>query len=530
MSSGSESAAFVQATVEQLRPLYRALTLAEWEAATTGTPEASQRLQAAQAAYMRFWADPERYATARRLHEAGAADPLVARQVKLCYLAGLENQQDEETIERLTRLEAEIRERYVNFRAEVDGQRLSDNELDEVLARSAGSGQVRAAWEASKQIGAQVADRVREAAQVRNAAARRQGFRDFFQRQLALSEIDEDQLLAIFGRLEAATGGPFAALKAEIDAARAAHFGVPQSELRPWHYGDRFFQRPPELGEVDFDALFAAHDPVQLALATYDGLGLEVRPILERSDLYARPGKDQHAFCTHIDREGDIRTLNNLERNQRWNETLLHELGHAVYDQYLDPSLPWLLRTPPHTLSTEAIAILMGSLTYDREWLGQVLGVPPAEAGRVARAGQQRDRALRLLFTRWVLVMTHFERALYAHPEADLDNLWWDLVERYQGLTRPKDRRAPDWAAKIHVALYPVYYHNYELGHLVMAQVHDRLVSQAGGLAGRPAAGQWLRERFFAPGNREPWAGHVRSATGEPLDPQYFVRSLQAAS
>ncbi|MCC6189430.1 MAG: M2 family metallopeptidase [Anaerolineales bacterium] len=523
----SEVEAILEETVPQLKALRTAYSLAEWEAATTGTPEANRQNQAAQAALMRFLADPRRYAALKRLYEAGgAADPLLARQLKLLYLQAAENQQDEAAIERLTQLEAAVRDRYYNFRGVVGGRAQSDNELDNLLANSTNTAVAREAWEASKQVGGEVAGLVRELARTRNAAAQRQGFRDHFHRALELGEIEEQYLLSLFKHLERATDEPFARLKASLDEALARRFALPAGALGPWHYGDRFFQKPPSVGEVNFDGLFAGKDPVALALATYDGLGLEVRDILERSDLYARPGKNQHAFCTDIDKEGDVRTLNNLEPTHRWNETLLHELGHAVYDKYQDRGLPWLLRGYPHVLSTEAIAILLGSLSNDQEWLTTIVGVPAAEAERVARAAQAFARANALIFSRWVLVMTHFERGLYAHPDGDLDSLWWDLVERYQGLRRPGDRRAPDWAAKIHIALYPVYYHNYELGNLVAAQLRHCLDQAAGGLTGRSGAGRWLVEHYFWPGNRQAWPEHITAATGEPLNPDYFVRAL----
>jgi len=88
-----------------------------------------------------------------------------------------------------------------------------------------------------------------------------------------------------------------------------------------------------------------------------------------------------------------------------------------------------------------------------------------------------------LVFTRWVLVMTHFERELYADPDADLDAIWWSLVNRYQLLTPPDGRRAPDWAAKIHIACAPVYYHTYLYGHLVAAQLRAAIRREVGGLA-----------------------------------------------
>jgi peptidyl-dipeptidase A len=115
---------------------------------------------------------------------------------------------------------------------------------------------------------------------------------------------------------------------------------------------------------------------------------------------------------------------------------------------------------------------------------------------------------------------------MYADPESDLDTLWWDLVERYQGLRRPEGRKAPDWAAKYHVALVPVYYQNYELGFLVSAQLMNRIVRPAGGFTGRKAAGEWLQEKVFRSGARQDWSTHIASATGEPLNPRYFVDRL----
>src|SRR3972149_6969461 len=134
----------------------------------TPTPCGNRRPRAP---LMRFWAEPERHALAKRLDAAGAArDPIEARQLRLIYLSAAKAQQDEETIQKLTRLEAEVRQKYYNFRGKVGGEELSDNRLDEILAKSKNSAEVREAWEASKQVGAEVAEQVRELARVRNSA------------------------------------------------------------------------------------------------------------------------------------------------------------------------------------------------------------------------------------------------------------------------------------------------------------------------------------------------------------------------
>jgi peptidyl-dipeptidase A len=526
-AESGDAQSFIHEVTEAASPLEKAYCLGEWDTSTTGTDEANKRNAEAQAAYMRFWSSPTLWKRARRLSEdGGSRDPLTSRQLELIRLTCVKYRQSEAAIGDLTRLEAEVRRKYYTYRAVVAGRELNDNQIDALLRESTDSAAVREAWLASKVVGARVAEEVRELARVRNRAAREEGWRDHFQRSLAVDEIDEAELAAVFDALDTATLAPFRALKDGIDGLRAGHFGIAREELRPWHYGDRFFQEAPPLGGNDASSLFDGRDPIALARKTYDGLGMEVKDILDRSDLYARQGKNQHAFCIHIDRSGDVRALANAAPDKKWADTMLHELGHAVYEKFLDPGLPWLLRTPSHMLTTEAVAILMGGLTVDAEWLDRVLGIPENRARQIALGAREADRAERLLFTRWCLVMTNFERALYGDPEGDLDGLWWDLVERYQLLRKPEGRKAPDWAAKIHVALAPVYYQNYELGQLVRAQLRDRLDRTAGGIVGRREAGEWLIERVFKPGASLDWTRHVEAATGEPLDPRYFTESV----
>ena len=110
--------------------------------------------------------------------------------------------------------------------------------------------------------------------------------------------------------------------------------------------------------------------------------------------------------------------------------------------------------------------------------------------------------------------MNAFERALYADPDGDLDTIWWELVARYQGVTPPDDRRAPDWAAKIHIAVAPVYYHTYLYGAIVALQLTAALESAAGGIVDRPEAGALLREKLFAPGRVDPLGPPRRAGLG----------------
>ena len=86
--------------------------------------------------------------------------------------------------------------------------------------------------------------------------------------------------------------------------------------------------------------------------------------MIARSDLYEKKGKSPHAFCTDIDREGDVRVLANIVPNEYWMGTMLHELGHSVYSSKNIPqTLPYVLRSEAHILTTEGVAMMFERLS-----------------------------------------------------------------------------------------------------------------------------------------------------------------------
>ncbi|HEV8662429.1 MAG TPA: M2 family metallopeptidase [Candidatus Methylomirabilis sp.] len=527
-----EVAAFLREHEAAVRPLEKALNEAAWQLALTGEDRWKEEVVRLAIARRGLSADPVGY---RRLHDwhgrrADLADPIQARQVRQLFLEFRASQMDPETLEALERLAAEAEQRFDTFRSTLAGQPATANALEEILRASDDGPARQRAWEASQQIGPEVAPLVQEMVRHRNRVARGMGFPDHFAFALETRELAESPLFVLLEEVDRRTAGPFLVEKARLDAELCARFGVIAGDLRPWHYADPFFQHPPPRRDLALDALFAGADLPALMVASFDGIGLEVRDILARSDLFEKPGKSQHGFCADIDREGDIRILCNLVGNEHWMRTLLHEGGHAVYDKYVDRSLPYFLRRPAHACTTEAVAMLLERQIYQAPWLTAVAGLPAGEAAALAAAAAAHHRFGLLLFARWALVMIHFERALYRTPEADLDRLWWTLKARFQGLTPPVARRGPDWAAKLHLALAPVYYQNYLLGELFASQLHRAIQGwvPGGRLALNPAAGAFLRERVFAPANRWPWPRLVAEATEGPLSPEAFAAEAGA--
>jgi len=510
----------------RLRPVEIELAEAWWESNTRASPSAEARRTAADLARRALLADPGVFAELSEARATSIADPLVRRQIEVLHDQFAPHQVPEDLRRRMVELETRVEATFNTFRGELDGDRVDDNAILEILRSSDDSALRRRAWEASKQVGAVVAADVRALARLRNEAARALGHRDHFALSLATGELDEDRLFATLAEVDEHTSAPFAEWKARLDQALTVRFGCEAADLRPWHLDEPFFQDAPVAGSVDLDPLFAAADLEAITLRTYDGIGLDVRPVLERSDLYARDGKSQHAFCIDIDRTGDVRVLCNLEANERWADTMLHEFGHAIYDREVDHEVPWLLRGAAHALTTEGVAMMFGRLVRDPEWLRVVVGIDAATVDPIVDALADARRSALLVFARWVLVMTHFEQRLYADPDGDLDTIWWDLVERFQLVRRPDGRESPDWAAKIHLAVAPVYYQNYLYGELVASQLMATLDAQAGGVVDRPTAGRWLVDSFFSGGATLRWDELVAAATGEPLSARHLAAEL----
>lgn len=519
----------------KVAPLSREQNLAYFTATISGKDEDYQKSTELQIQLSKKFSNKEEFDNLKRFREANAIDdPLLSRQLDVLYRAYLEKQLDEEKLEEIIKLQNEIEKTFSTFRAEVNGQQHTDNEIEEVLKSSTRSDVLQNAWEASKKIGEVVSTDVLKLVDLRNAAARELSFRNYHAMQLELSEQNPDDIEKLFDELDELTRDSFADAKSEVDDFLASRYGLAKEQLMPWHYQNRFFQEAPRVYDVDLDQYYADQDLVKLTGRYFDGLGMPIDDLLAKSDLFEKEGKYQHAYCIDMDREGDVRVVCNVKPNHNWMNTMLHEYGHAVYDKFQDPGTPWVLREPAHTFTTEAIAMLFGRFASSPAWMQEMVGISDTERGQIAHAAARTLRLEQLVFSRWVQVMYRFEKAMYENPKQDLNKLWWDLAEKYQMLRRPEGRDAPDWASKIHVALYPAYYHNYMMGELLASQLYYYIMQQIlqsadvrnESFTNQKAAGEYLIEHIFKPGNKFYWNDMIQKATGEKLTAKYFAKQF----
>ena len=512
-------------------PLQKEMNLAYWNASLSGSEADFQKVGELQMKLVEIYANKQDFELLKMAYKKGSeTDAVKKRRVEVLYNIYLSSQADTALQKKIITLQNEIEVKYSNFRAEVDGKKLTDNDIDEILKKSTNSKDLESAWKAHKAIGPVVANDILQLVKLRNQMAKELGFSNYHEMSLKLSDQDPKMISQLFDELDEMTAPAFAKLKTEIDSFFAVRYNVKASELKPWHYQDRFFQEAPAIYPVDLDKYYKDKNIEILTRDYYSSIGLDIADIMEHSDLYEKPGKNQHAYCMDIDNSGDVRVLCNVKFNAYWMNTLLHEFGHAAYDKYIDPALPFDLRNPAHTFTTEAIAMMFGRMYTNPQWIQDMTCISDDEKLKIQENCNKTLRLEQMVFSRWAQVMYRFEKSLYEDPDQDLNALWWKLVEKYQLVKKPEGRNAPDWASKIHIATSPCYYHNYLLGELLASQLHHYIVKnciksdsmQNQSYFSNKQVGKFLIQKVFIPGSLMPWNEMIEKATGEKLTAKYY--------
>lgn len=534
---GADFTTFLKQYEARIIPLSKESNLAYYRAAVSGKDEDYKLSEKLQIEITKLLSNKEDYEALTHFKESNTVtDPVQKRELDLLLNAFRQNHADPAKLEQIVKIQTGIEQRFSTYRATVGGKQLTDNEIEEILRTSTDSATLREAWQGSKQVGKLVEKDLLTLVEKRNEIARDIGFGNYHEMALKLDEQEPDQINALFEQLDELTRAAFRYIKdREIDPFLSARLNIPATDLMPWHYQNRFFQEAPSIYHIDLDTYYKGRDVIALAREFYRGIGINVDDILANSDLYEKPGKQQHAFCNDMDRSGDVRILLNAKDDSQWMETTLHELGHAAYSKsYARADLPFVLRTEAHTFVTEAVAMMFGRLGANSSFMKSMLGLPEAQADSISGDSFKMTRLQEMVFSRWAQVMYHFEKSLYENPKQDLNALWWDLVEKYQMIKRPGGRNEPDWASKIHIATVPCYYHNYLLGELLASQINAcmvRNIIKSGDYknpdyAGRPAIGEYLVKSIFVHAKRCYWNDLIQNATGEKLTSKYYAEQF----
>jgi len=486
-----------------------------WILETTGSKDAAFLFASLDNEMKLIFTDEKVYEKLLGFEKKDLENALLKRQLDILIKEFKANMIPKKLLKQISFKEANLNQTYANFRTEIDNKTVSENEIRELLQNEKSIDLRKKAWNASKEIGVILAPQILELVKLRNEVAKHLGYDNYFEMTLDLCDINKDKLKQTFDELKNQTEETYNKILFDVNDTLSKRFNVDPKDIGPWAFKDPFCQSDP-IESDHLNSIINDIDILATAKSFYEKMGFDIDDLIARSDLYEREGKNQHAFCVSIDRKKDVRTLNNIKPNAQWLETLLHEFGHAVYDLGINENLPWLLRSHPHVLTTEAIALLMGRQVYTKNFLKDFLGITDENILSEIDAGLKRRQ---LFFSRSVFMITEFESKLYEDPMQDLNTLWWDLYEKYYNVPRPEDRETKaDWAAKYHIGLAPVYYYSYLLGEVFASTLQKKisLLTEDNKICTEQAA-SFLQDKMFFLGKKHKWNDLIKHVTDEKL-------------
>ncbi|HVO61163.1 MAG TPA: M2 family metallopeptidase [Terriglobales bacterium] len=259
----------------------------------------------------------------------------------------------------------------------------------------------------------------------------------------------------------------------------------------------------------------------------FKSLGFEPLPqtFWERS-LFRKPADRDvicHASAWDIDNQDDLRLKMCIRIVDEDFRTIHHELGHNFYQRAYNHQ-PFLFEDSANDGFHEAIGDTI-ALSITPEYLKQInmLTEVPGPEGDLALL---MHKALeKVAFLPFGLLIDEWRWGVFSgqiKPE-DYNKAWWQLREKYQGVSAPAPRSENDFdpGAKFHVPGNTPYA-RYFLAHILQFQFQRGLCRAIGyngplhrcSIYNNKVAGERLN-KMLAMGRRQPWPEELYALTGE---------------
>ncbi|MGA8709723.1 MAG: M2 family metallopeptidase [Thermoplasmata archaeon] len=317
----------------------------------------------------------------------------------------------------------------------------------------------------------------------------------------------------------------------------AAHGPLPNHLLgnmwaQAWDGTLRLLAPPSNGSDVDLTELLVKRglselDLVRAAERFFVSLGFDPLPstFWERS-MFVRPRDREvvcHASAWDVDCVDDLRLKMCIEVTGEDFMTVHHELGHNYY-QRAYARQPFLFRDSANDGFHEAVGDTI-ALSVTPEYLVQV-GLLDRATDPDGDIGLLLRRALeKVAFLPFGLVVDKWRWEVFSgaiRPD-EYNASWWEMRQRFQGVTPPSARSGEEFdaGAKYHVAAN-VPYVRYFLAHILQFQFHRALAREAGctgplhraSIYGSKKAGRRLATALEM-GMSHEWPDELEALTGD---------------
>ncbi len=493
---------------------------ADWDFYINSTDENMAKSDAAFKASLDFDADENIFNDLKRFDQNGVSDPKLKQPLDDLIKSYTKSVKYKADFEKLHEMEDSIAQKVNAYKGVVDGVEYPNAELNEMLKYEKNVEKRKQIYEALRITNSDaIAPDLIELAKARNELARKNGYEDYFAYMLKDDyELEERELFTLLDDLEKKTSDIYKLVSESENKKLADAFGIQTNELMPWHFRLQLEGSP--MGEAD--KYITDNDVMQKTVFSfYKKMGWDVTKLPIHMDLFPKENKNQHGFCFDVDTNKDVRILANLRNDMDSVETLLHEVGHGVYDIGVSSKLAHFDRNPASSAATEAVAMMMESVPYREGFYQKELGMPQELVKKlsVMRLKSSID------FVKWATVLINFEKQLYANPEQDLPMLWYGLNQKHMLENIPSVLHH-EWACVPHFLSHPVYYQNYLRAEIMASQMYDALHAKLGNLSENKDTAEYLRTKFFRFGASLKEGELLKRFTGSALSVDAYCKQF----
>ncbi|MBL8188325.1 MAG: M2 family metallopeptidase, partial [Acidobacteria bacterium] len=420
--------------------------------------------------------------------------PDVARKLKLLKLAlALPAPGDPKEREELTKISVAMESAYGagKYCPEGDkGKCLSLGDLEKILASSRNPEELKKAWLGWHQVSRSYRKDYARFVELVNKGSKEMGFKDYGAMWRSNYDMEPDAFAAEMERLWLQVKPLYDSLHTYVRAKLRQKYGdaVPATGPIPAHllgnmwsqqWGNIYELVKPPTGDPGFDLTKIlqsrktdARQMVKYGEGFFTSLGFESLPATfwERS-LFTKPADRDvvcHASAWDLDNQKDVRIKMCININEEDFTTIHHELGHNYYQMAYAPQSP-LYQNSANDGFHEAIGDTI-ALSVTPEYLKQ-LGFISSVPDEKADLGLLMRLALdKVAFLPFGYLVDQWRWKVFSGEvsAADYNKAWWELREKYQGVSAPEARSESDFdaGAKYHVA-GNVAYARYFLAHIL---------------------------------------------------------------